>query len=75
MICFVQGFRIQNNLNELVKSWKDDLFHPTVCRSDGGAGPFRLMTNFPKKVFNDEDYENTLENLGLVPSAVLMVTK
>jgi len=44
-------------------------------RSDGGAGPFRLMTNFPKKVFNDEDYENTLENLGLVPSAVLMVTK
>merc|ERR1712059_103309 len=27
------------------------------------------------QTFGDEDYENTLENLGLVPSAVLMVTK
>ena len=44
-------------------------------RSDGGAGPVKFMTNFPKKVFADEDYENTLENLGLVPSAVLMITK
>merc|ERR1712096_499334 len=44
-------------------------------RSDGGAGPVKFMTNFPKKVFADEDYENTLGNLGLVPSAVLMITK
>jgi len=44
-------------------------------RSDGGTGPVKFMTNFPKKVFSDDDYENTLENLGLVPSAVLMVTK
>jgi len=44
-------------------------------RTDGGAGPVKFMTNFPKKVFADDDYENTLENLGLVPSAVLMVTK
>lgn len=27
------------------------------------------------QVFGDEDYDNTLENLGLVPSAVLIVTK
>jgi len=44
-------------------------------RTDGGAGDVKLMTNFPKKVFGDEDYDNTLENLGLVPSAVLIVTK
>lgn len=37
--------------------------------------PFSLMTNFPKKVFTDEDYEKPLEVLGLVPSAVLIVTK
>jgi len=44
-------------------------------RTDGATGPVKFMTNFPKKVFADDDYENTLENLGLVPSAVLMVTK
>ena len=27
------------------------------------------------QVFGDEDYDNTMENLGLVPSAVLIVTK
>jgi len=44
-------------------------------RTDGGTGEVKLMTSFPKKVFGDEDYDNTLENLGLVPSAVLIVTK
>jgi len=44
-------------------------------RTDGSTGPVKLMTNFPKRVFQEEDYENSLENLGLVPSAVLMVTK
>lgn len=44
-------------------------------RTDGGAGQVKFMTNFPKKVFTDEEYENSLENLGLVPSAVLMMTK
>ncbi|XP_058815835.1 UBX domain-containing protein 1-A [Topomyia yanbarensis] len=37
--------------------------------------PFGFMTNFPKKVFNSEDYEVPLDKLGLVPSAVLIVTK
>ncbi|XP_048732683.1 UBX domain-containing protein 1-like [Ostrea edulis] len=41
-------------------------------RTDG-SGPFTLMTNFPKKVFQGEDYEKPLDVLGLVPSAVLMV--
>lgn len=44
-------------------------------RSDGGVGEVKLMTNFPKKIFNEDDYDNTLENLGLTPSAVLIVTK
>jgi len=44
-------------------------------RTDGVSGDVKLMTNFPKKVFTDEDYSNSLENLGLVPSAVLMMTK
>ena len=44
-------------------------------RTDGAAGPVKFMTNFPKKVFEDADYDNSLENLGLVPSAVLMMTK
>lgn len=43
--------------------------------SGGVAQPFRLQTNFPRKVFTEEDYEKPLDVLGLVPSAVLMVTK
>lgn len=46
-----------------------------INRTDGSSGPVKLMTSFPKKVFEEEDYENSLENLGLVPSAVLMITK
>uniref|UniRef100_A0A6B2EGD1 Putative ubiquitin regulatory protein n=1 Tax=Phlebotomus kandelakii TaxID=1109342 RepID=A0A6B2EGD1_9DIPT len=37
--------------------------------------PFRLMTNFPRKVFDEEDFEKPLEVLGLVPSSVVIVTK
>ncbi|KAK3092477.1 hypothetical protein FSP39_003382, partial [Pinctada imbricata] len=43
-------------------------------RTDG-AGQFSLMTTFPRKVFQGEDFEKPLDILGLVPSAVLMVTK
>lgn len=43
-------------------------------RTDG-AGPFSLMTNFPKKVFNEDDMDASLTTLGLVPSAVLIVSK
>ncbi|KAH8365461.1 hypothetical protein KR093_001015 [Drosophila rubida] len=37
--------------------------------------PFALMTSFPRKVFGDDDYEKPLEVLGLVPSAVIIMTK
>ncbi|XP_053675263.1 UBX domain-containing protein 1 [Anopheles nili] len=36
---------------------------------------FGLMTNFPKKVFTPEEYDMPLDKLGLVPNAVLIVTK
>lgn len=36
---------------------------------------FGLMTTFPRKVFVEEDYEKPLDALGLVPSAVIIVTK
>ncbi|XP_042202517.1 UBX domain-containing protein 1 isoform X2 [Callorhinchus milii] len=37
--------------------------------------PFNLMTSFPRKVFTEEDMEKPLQELGLVPSAVLIVCK
>ncbi|XP_053612491.1 UBX domain-containing protein 1 [Plodia interpunctella] len=36
---------------------------------------FKLMTTFPKKIFTSEDYEMPLELLGLVPSAVIIVSR
>jgi len=35
----------------------------------------KLMTNFPKKLFQEDDYDTPLEALGLVPSAVLMISQ
>uniref|UniRef100_A0A8D8VUC6 UBX domain-containing protein 1-B n=1 Tax=Cacopsylla melanoneura TaxID=428564 RepID=A0A8D8VUC6_9HEMI len=43
-------------------------------RTDGDS-PFTFMTTFPKKIFKPEDNEQPLDSLGLVPSAVLIVTK
>lgn len=43
-------------------------------RSDDN-GPFSLMTNFPRKVFTEDDMNKPLSSLGLVPSAVLIVTR
>lgn len=40
-----------------------------------GTDKFDLMTTFPRKVFTDDDYEKPLDVLGLIPSAVLIVTK
>ncbi|KAH8246141.1 hypothetical protein KR038_000707 [Drosophila bunnanda] len=37
--------------------------------------PFSLMTTFPRQLFAEEDYEKPLEVLGLVPSAVITMTK
>ncbi|KAG0012465.1 UBX domain-containing protein 1 [Podila clonocystis] len=37
-------------------------------------GAFKLMTTFPRKVLDGADQEKTLNELGLVPSSVLVVT-
>jgi UBX domain-containing protein 1/4 len=42
---------------------------------EAGVTSFGMMTTFPRKVFGPDDYEMTLESLGLVPSATIMVTK
>lgn len=46
-----------------------------IQMKQGADLPFGLMTSFPRKVFSDDDFEKPLEVLGLVPSAVLIVTK
>lgn len=43
-------------------------------RTDGDQ-PFFLMTSFPRKVFSEEDYDKPLSALGLVPSAVIILSK
>lgn len=40
-----------------------------------GATPFNFMTSFPRRIFAEEDMEKPLQELGLVPSAVLIVAK
>lgn len=37
--------------------------------------PFGLMTPFPRRVYSVQNYNDTLQYLNMVPSAVLMVTK
>ncbi|XP_035914971.1 UBX domain-containing protein 1-A [Anopheles stephensi] len=44
-------------------------------KMDSVDASFGLMTNFPKKVFSEEEYDMPLDKLGLVPNAVLIVTK
>ncbi|XP_013149199.1 PREDICTED: UBX domain-containing protein 1 [Papilio polytes] len=36
---------------------------------------FKLMTTFPKKIFTVDDYDKPLDLLGLVPSAVIIVSR
>merc|ERR1711928_32306 len=40
-----------------------------------GRNPFKLQTNFPRHIFTEEEYEKPLDSLGLVPSAVLIVSR
>jgi len=43
-------------------------------RTDGSA-PFNFMTTFPRKTYTDADLGTSLQDAGLVPSAVLILTK
>nr|XP_060614260.1 UBX domain-containing protein 1 isoform X1 [Anolis sagrei ordinatus] len=44
-------------------------------RKDDAEEPFILLTSFPRRVFTEEDMEKPLQELGLVPSAVLIVAR
>lgn len=46
-----------------------------IQMKQGADSLFGLMTSFPRKVFSAEDFETQLDTLGLVPSAVIIVTK
>lgn len=43
------------------------------CKQSGVAGDFKLMQTFPRKVLAGADLSKTLKELGLVPSAALVV--
>lgn len=36
-------------------------------------GPFNLMTNFPKKIFTEDDYEAPLNALGMLLQFIIFV--
>lgn len=36
-----------------------------INRTDA-PGPFNLMTNFPKKIFTEDDYDTPLDVLGTI---------
>ena len=45
-------------------------------RTDGAcAEAFALSTTFPRKTFHDEHMLQTMKELGLVPSVVLVISK
>ncbi|KAF6106945.1 UBX domain protein 1 [Phyllostomus discolor] len=41
----------------------------------GGRDPVQLLSGFPRRAFSEADMERPLQELGLVPSAVLIVAK
>lgn len=51
------------------------LFVQLKTGDEAGVIPLRMLTTFPRKVFVDDDFDQTLEKLGLVPSATIMVTR
>jgi hypothetical protein len=51
------------------------LFVQIKQNNETGAFSYGMMTTFPRKVFTPDDYEKTLEQLNLVPTATIMVTK
>ncbi|XP_027228443.1 UBX domain-containing protein 1 isoform X3 [Penaeus vannamei] len=66
----VQEFKAKETLSA-VRLWI------SLNRKDGVPTdePFNLSMSFPRKNFSDEDMDKPLDVLGLVPSAVLMVSK
>lgn len=51
------------------------LFVQLKTGDEAGVVPFKMITTFPRRVFSDEDFDQTLEKLGLVPSVTITVTR
>ncbi|KAK3856320.1 hypothetical protein Pcinc_037346 [Petrolisthes cinctipes] len=66
----VQEFKAKEALSA-VRLWI------SLNRQDGEPAdePVKLSMSFPRKLFSEEDMDKPLDALGLVPSAVLMVSK
>ena len=64
----VQTFKAKESLSAV-------RLYVQLNREDQPGVPPKLMTNFPKKSFLEEDYDKPLDALGLVPSAVLMISQ
>jgi len=63
----VQTFKVKETLASV-------RLHVQLTRSDRPGMVPKLMTNFPKKVFSEDDYATPLEKLGLVPSSSLIIS-
>ena len=74
-----QQFRLTNG-STLTGTFQSTDTLETVCayvndnRTDGST-PFNLMTTFPRKTYSAGDLGTSLQDAGLVPSAVLILTK
>ena len=74
-----QQFRLTNG-STLTGTFQPTDTLGTVCayvndnRTDGSI-PFNLMTTFPRKTYAAEDLGTSLQDAGLVPSAVLILTR
>jgi len=64
----VQSFKSKESLSAV-------RLYVQLNRQDHPGVTPKLMTNFPKKVFQEDDYDTPLDALGLVPSAVLMISQ
>ncbi|XP_068779878.1 UBX domain-containing protein 1 isoform X2 [Struthio camelus] len=65
--CRIQTFKAKEQLAAV-------RLYVELNRKDGEE-PFSLLTTFPRRVFTEEDMEKPLQELGLVPSAVLIAAK
>ncbi|XP_048586395.1 UBX domain-containing protein 1 [Nematostella vectensis] len=77
-MCKIQ-FRLTNGATMTGSFQATDTLSAVVAYVQGnrtdGIAPFALMTSFPRKTFSPADMNTTLKDAGLVPSAVLILTK
>ena len=64
----VQTFKAKESLSAV-------RLYVEMNRQDQPGVTPKLMMNFPKKMFSEDDYDTPLDALGLVPSAVLMISQ